>query len=210
MKYFRGVSVGAVVLTATLAGILLFSGCSRDDEQTQERARTESVDIDEETAAAASTRAVPQEGYGDESDPLPRVLLSELTYEWRTSPEKGLMVMLEFTNPADTYERARGYVFLIAEYEAYGGSIAERGVYPWNTKMENGLPQDYTEGAHLLYRDEQAVRAFIPYGRSDGYCNRLKLYVYHEDGRLITNRTYDLDITGTPGETGSVKPGFDL
>jgi hypothetical protein len=97
----------------------------------------------------------------------------------------------------------------VAEREAYG-SVSETGVYPWNTRMVENLPDDFTEGTHLLYRDSQTVRAFIPYTKSDGYYNKLKLYVYHEDGRLITNRTYDLDITGTPGESGSVKPGFDL
>jgi hypothetical protein len=210
MRFFRRTSFQTVAFAAALAGILLFAGCSGNEDQSRESASTGDVNIDEETAAAAGTRGVPQEGYDDESNPAPRVLLSKLDYEWRTSPEKGLMVTLDFTNPADTYERARGYVFLIAEYEAYGGSIAAQGVYPWNTKMENDLPLDFSEGSHLLYREEQTVRAFIPYKRSEGYYNRLKVYVYHEDGRLMTNRSYDLDITGTPGESGSVNPGFDL
>jgi hypothetical protein len=196
-----------LVLLVVLAGALAVAGCSRKEESAQVSKGTET--LDEQTAAAARTRGVPQEGYGEQPEPIPRVLLSEMTYEWKTAPEKGLAVTLQFTNPADTYERARGYVFLIAEYEAYG-SVVANGVYPWNTKMDGNLPEDYTQGTHLLYRDGQTVRAFIPYKRSDGYYNKLRLYVYHEDGRLITNRTYDLDITGTPGQSGSFKPGFDM
>jgi hypothetical protein len=196
--------LAVVLLSATS---LTLAGCSQTEEPP--RTRAENTPVDEQTAEAARTRGVAEEGYGDDTDPVPRVLLSEMSYEWRVSPEKGLLVTLEFTNPADTYERARGYVFLVAEYEAYG-SIAETGVYPWNTTMAGNLPEDYTDGSHLLYRDEQTVRAFIPFERADGYYNKLRLYLYHEDGRLITNRTYDLDIAGTPGDKGSFRPGFDL
>lgn len=207
MRTSVAVSLGMTILSLALVGLVALPGCSQTEQNAPERGRAESVD--EETRESAMTRGVPQEGQGDDPEPAPRVVLSELSYEWRTSPERGLMVTLDFTNPADTYERARGYVFLVAEREEYG-SVAETGVYPWNTRMTDGLPEDYTEGAHLLYRDEQTVRAFIPYQKADGYYSRLKLYVYHEDGRLMTNRTYDLDITGAPGESGSVRPGFDL
>ena len=76
--------------------------------------------------------------------------------------------------------------------------------------MDGNLPEDYTDGAHLLYRDSQQVRAFLPYPRSDGSFETLRLYVFHENGKLLTNRTYELDFTGAPGEKRTVNPGFDL
>jgi hypothetical protein len=164
--------------------------------------------LDEETAAAARTRGVVYRDRGDAPEARPQVVLSEMTYEWRTSPDRGLHVTLNFTNPADTYERARGYVFLIAESTRSGSLV--QGVYPWNTRMDGNLPEDYTDGTHLLYRESQQVRAFLPYPRSDGHFETLKLYVFHENGKLLTNRTYELDFTGAPGEKRTVNPGFDL
>lgn len=196
-----------MIALVLVAAACFFSSCSGTDEGATAEAEPEPVD--EATAAAARTRGVPQEGFGQEEAPKPQVVLDELVYEWRTSPERGLHVTLEFTNPTDSYERARGYVFLTAEAAMYGTTAAV-GVYPWNTRIVDGLPADYTTGTHLLYRETQTVRAFIPYDRGDGYYNRLKLLVFSEDGRLLTNRNYDLDITGEPGKSGRIRPGFDL
>ena len=194
-----------VVLAFVLLGCLIVVGCTSSDEPAVE---PEPESMDEETAVAARTRGVAERGRGDDTEPRPQVVLSELTYEWRTSPDRGLHVTLDFTNPADTYERARGYVFLIAESASSGSPV--RGVYPWNISMDGNLPEDHTDGTHLLYRDRQQVRGFIPYPRSDGYFETLRLYVFHENGRLLTNRTYELRFTGAPGETRTVNPGFDL
>jgi hypothetical protein len=199
--------IAVLLVIVAAVGAVTLVGCSRSDERAG--AREEAAPMDEQTAEAARTRGIARAGDEPEEEPVPQVVLSEMSYEWRTSPEKGLAVVMEFTNPADTYERARGYVFLVAEYQV-NGSTVERGVYPWNTRIVEGLPDDYREGTHLLYRDTQTVRAFIPYERADGYYNILRVHVYHEDGRLITNRMYELDITGTPGEKGSFRPGFDL
>ena len=193
------------VLALVFLVCLVVVGCTSSDEPAVEPAPEP---LDEETAAVAGTRGVAGSGRSDNMEPKPQVVLSEMTYEWRTSPDRGLYVTLDFTNPADTYERARGHVFLIAESTGSGSLI--RSVYPWNTSMDGNLPEDHTDGTHLLYRDRQQVRAFIPYPRSSGYFEILRLYVFHENGRLLTNRTYELDFTGAPGETRTVNPGFDL
>lgn len=199
------VTACAVLLLAICALLL---GCARSEERASESPEPEQVS--EEVAEVARTRGVREEGYQSEEDTgTPQVVLSEVVYEWRTVPETGLLVSLTFTNPAETYERARGYVFLVAESTLYGSPVT--GVYPWNTRLgDDGLPEDYTDGTHLLYRTEQLVRGVIPYPRSDGYYNILKLFVFSEDGGLITNRQYDLEITGEPGEATIVNPGFDL
>ena len=57
--------------------------------------------MDEETAAAARTRGVARSPGEDEAAKAkPQVVLSALTYEWRTVPERGINVILDFTAPA--------------------------------------------------------------------------------------------------------------
>ena len=194
-----------VVLAFVFLGCLVVAGCTSSDEPAVEPVPEP---LDEEAVAAAGSRGVARSERSDDMEAKPQVVLSEMTYEWRTSPDRGLHVTLDFTNPADTYERARGYVFLIAESTRSGSLV--RGVYPWSISMEGNLPKDHTDGTHLLYRERQQVRAFIPYPRADGYFEILRLYVFHENGRLLTNRTYELDLTGASGETKTVNPGFDL
>lgn len=199
----------AAVLIVVLLGCLVFPGCTGSDEPAVETDSTpEPEPLDEETAIAARSRGVADDAQSYSEDAKPQVVLRELTYEWRTVPQKGLQVALDFTNPAGSYERARGYVFLIAGSTMSGTPVT--GVYPWNTVLDGGLPEDYTDGTHLLYRDRQLVRGFIPYAESEGHYETLTLYVFHEDGRLLTNRTYDLEISGASGESRSVNPGFDL
>ncbi len=195
----RAMSLSAVALLLCCA----LGACGRAEK---EASKPPPEPLDEHTAAVARSRGVATGQNESAEPPSPQVLLSELTYEWRTAPERGLMVTLDFTNPADTYERARGYVFLVAESSATGRT----GVYPWNTRMVEGLPEDYTEGTHLLYRATQQVRGFIPYEGSSGMYDRLRLFVFHEDGRLLTNRTYTLELTGESGESRTINPGFDL
>jgi hypothetical protein len=202
-------SILRVVLVFALLACLMFSGCSSPSEE-RPAVRAEQEPLDEETAAAARNRGVVRIPEGDEvAGAKPQVVLSALTYEWRTAPERGLMVTMDFTNPADSYERARGYVCLVAESVLSGSHT--QGVYPWNTTLDDeGVPDDHTDGTHLLYRDKQQVRAFIPYTPSDGYWETLKLFVFHEDGTPLTNRTYNLELTGEPNVTRTVNPGFDL
>ena len=195
-----------VVLVFVFLGCLIVAGCTTSSDEPA--AKPEPEPLDEETAAAARTRGVITRDRDDAEEAKPQVVLSEMTYEWRTSPDRGMHVTLNFTNPADTYERARGYVFLIAEATRSGSLV--KSVYPWNTSMDGNLPEDYTDGSHLLYRDSQQVRAFLPYPRSDGHFETLRLFVFHENGRLLTNRTYELDFTGAPGAKKTVNPGFDL
>ena len=197
------------VLMVVLLGCLVFGGCSGSDEAAVEtETAPEPEPLDEETAVAARSRGVVAEETNYDTNARPQVVLGELTYEWRTVPERGLQVALDFTNPAGSYERARGYVFLIAKSMMTGSQLT--GVYPWNTAMDGELPEDYTDGTHLLYRDRQLVRGFIPYPSPEGHFETLTLYVFHEDGRLLTNRTYELEMSGTSGESRSINPGFDL
>jgi hypothetical protein len=198
-----------VVMAFGLLACLVVSGCSSPSEE-RPVAQAEQEPLDEETAAAARTRGVARNpGENKAAEAKPQVVLSALTYEWRNVPERGIMVTMDFTNPANSYERARGHVFLVAESTLSGSHTM--GVYPWNTTIgDNGLPDDYTDGTHLLYRDQQQVRGFIPYEPSDGHWETLRLFVFHEDGRLLVNRTYDLEITGEPNVKRTVNPGFDL
>ena len=63
----------------------------------------------------------------EDAEPSPEIRLAKLTYEWRVSPKKGLQIRLNFENPHDTYERARGYVVVVAGYTESGGAVT--GVY---------------------------------------------------------------------------------
>jgi len=194
------------ILSATILSLcLLLAACSSNEEQPTET--SQAPPLGQEEAAAARTRGVPTTDYGKEEAPSPKVVLESLSYEWQQSPDRGLLVTMEFVTHSDSYERAKGYVFLVAEAAQYGVAPV---VYPWNVRFDGDLPEDYTDGAHLLYRDSQTVRAFLPYGGGDGYFNRLRLYLFTEDGRLRTGRNYDLEITGQQGQGKSIKPGFDI
>lgn len=195
----RAMSLSAMALLLCCA----LGACGRTEE---EASRPAPEPLDEHTAAVARSRGVATGQSETRESPSPQMLLSELTYEWRTSPERGLMVSLDFINPADTYERARGYVFLVAESSATG----QTGVYPWNARMAEGLPEDYTEGTHLLYRTTQQVRGFIPYEGSGGPYDKLRLLVFREDGRLLIDKTYALELAGESGESRTINPRFDL
>jgi hypothetical protein len=204
---------GLVVLI--VCGVCLLSaGCGGSEEKAETGstgAEREAAPLDEKTATAARSRglAVSEREEADEAGA--RVVMSELTYEWRTAPEKGLSVVMEFRNPVGGNTRARGYVFLTAHSVLSGHSVT--GVYPWDAQLrEDGVPLDPTDGTHLLFRDRQQVRAFIPYPEADGYYETLRVMVFHEDGRLIIDRPYDLALSGVSGESRSVdvNPDFDL
>ena len=88
-----------VVLVFVLFGCLILAGCTSSDEPAVE---SEQQPLDEEAVAAARTRGVPDRGRSEDTKLEPVVILSEITYEWRTSPDRGLQVTLDFTNPADS------------------------------------------------------------------------------------------------------------
>ncbi len=200
-----------IVALFLLAGVLVF-GCSPGDEPAGETEAGETeaagragAEMEDETTDAARSRGVASEEEDDDSL-KPRIVVKDLEYEWRKVPEQGLYVRILFENPAETYERARGYVFLVARWSGEEGT--DVGVYPWNANLDGDYPDDYEDGTHLLFRDEYEVRAFIPYRKWEGYYDSLRLIVYGEDGLPLIERAYELDITGEP--TGVVKPKPDM
>jgi hypothetical protein len=206
---------GTVQVIASLCAVcLLAAGCGGSSEKPEIRnkeAAHESAPLDEKTAAAARTRGVPTDGSGESVEAGARVVMTELTYEWRQTPERGLQVVMEFANPVGGNTRARGYVFLTAHSVLSGRSVT--GVYPWDVQLrDDGIPLRPTDGTHLLFRDRQQVRAFIPYPDADGYYETMRVMVFHEDGRLIINRPYNLELSGATGEkhTVDINPDFDL
>lgn len=188
-------------LAIVIAMCVAVLGCSGGEPSEERGAGSSSVS---ESEAQAPSKAAAARGVRVEQDeqPGPEVVLSGLVYEWRTSPEKGLEVTLEFENPSDTYERARGYVFAVAR--SSGSAVSDLGVYPWNAELEGGVPSDYTEGTHMVYRKDHVVRGFIPYTKGEGYYDSLRVLVYSEDGDVLIDQTYALEITGEP--TGPVRP----
>lgn len=199
-----------VIFVGLVALLVALAGCSGDDEVDAVEEQIEEIQSEETTSApsepaseAAQSRGLPVDDSGENDGTEPMVVLNDLVYEWRTSPQRGLQVELEFINPYDTYERARGYAFVIASYGLSGGSVY--GVYPWNAEIgEDGFPIDPTAGTHLLYRRDQNVRGFIPYENSEGFYNILQIIVYSEEGELLFTNRLDLDVTGDP--TGAVRP----
>jgi len=204
---------GALVSLAVLLAVA--AGCSSGGDQ--ESAADVPADETAETSAEGSAPSTPSSGARsrgvatierNEDDALePLVVLDSITYEWRVEPERGLSISLGFINPNDTYERARGYVIAIASYRESSGAVY--GVYPWDAELtEEGFAEDHTEGSHLLYRRDQLVRGFIPYGNASGYYNVLRVLVYSEDGDVLIDNTLDLEVSGEP--TGRMTPPVDL
>ncbi len=203
-----------LILLLVVLLALTIGGCSgsEDDGAAVEstEAETESPeDVQEEAPSkSALARGVTAAAGEEDEEPSPEIQLANLTYEWRVSPKKGLQIRLSFENPYDTYERARGYVVAVAGYTKSNGAVT--GVYPWNVELIDGLPSDYSDGAHLLFRRDQEIEGFIPYENSEGYFNNLRLLIYSEDGEKLRDQTYGLDITGKPTGVREPKPQFDL
>lgn len=202
-----------LLLAALLA--LTVGGCSasEDDGATVESAETETEspegvrEKDAPSKGALARGVITDTGEAD-TEPSPEIRLARLTYEWRVSPKKGLQIRLNFENPHDTYERARGYVVVVAGYTESDGAVT--GVYPWDVELIDGLPSDYSDGAHLLFRRDQEIEGFIPYENSEGYFNSLRLLIYSEDGEKLRDQAYGLDVTGRPTGVQEPKPQFDL
>ena len=207
-----GVKVSLVALLALLAALVGCSGGGEGAESSvpEGEGQTGSVTADAGVltpSPAARSRGVATIETDEDGELKPLVVLQDIVYEWRVSPERGLHVKLGFINPNDTYERARGYVFIIASSRASSGAVY--GVFPWNAEIgEDGLAVDHTDGAHLLYRRDQDIRASIPYENASGYYDVLRILVYAEDGDVLIDNTIDLEISGEA--TGPIKPPADL
>jgi hypothetical protein len=207
---------GRALLAALVVLLAIFAGCSGGEREsgagnTPGDGTGASSDV-ADAAPTPSSRVEQSRGVAtverhDDDGLQPLVVLDEIIYEWRLTPQRGLQVSLGFLNPNDTYERARGYLFAIASSRASSGSVY--GVYPWNAKMgSDGLPADYTEGTHLLYRRDQGVRAFIPYENASGFYDVLRVLVYSESGEVLIDNTVSLEVHGEA--TGPLKPPVDL
>ncbi len=198
-----------ILMLATLL-VLIVGGCSGsgdDGAATETEAGSSAGEPDDSgPSRGALARGVSTDAGEEGAEPSPEIQLVEFTYEWRVSPKKGLKIRLGFENPHDTYERARGYVVVVAGYTKSRGAVT--GVYPWNVELTNGLPNDYSNGTHLLFRGDQEIDAFIPYENSEGYFDNVRLLVYSEDGEILRDQSYELDVTGA--STGVQKPKTQL
>lgn len=210
MPVKRKFFIAAVIVLACLGAC----SCSRDASERADASDSGSSaeegawgGRDERTApsVAARSRGVPPHARrGDLDEAAPQIAIRGFDYEWRLEPDKGLQVRIDFVNTRQTYERARGYLFLVATSSTVPG--IQPGVYPWDARFQEGYPESHTDGTRLLFRDALEARAFIPFRQGDGYFDRLKILVYHEDGRIAINLDYDLEITGEPTGPIEAKP----
>lgn len=202
----------AVAIAVTL--VFLFSvGCSRTEESelAGETAQEESAEVGAEVDTtglptdAARSRGVPVPDEG--GDDAPDIVLDGLVYEWKTSPQVGLQFTLDFVNPYETYERARGHLFVIAWYSQTPSRL---GVYPWNEELVDNEPVDFSGGTRLLFRKDQRVKAFIPYSSRDGYYDQMRVLVYDDEGAKVVDAHYSLEVTGEPSGAKTPRPMIAL
>lgn len=182
-----------LVFAMALAVAAALAGCGRSGEKParQEGARSGGASVSD----AAASRGVAT-GEPEEAEPGgPRAVLSGIAYEWTVSPDRGLTVTLEFTNPASDVGRAKGYAFVMA---GSSSDAAVAGIYPWNAKVENGMPSDHTVGGRLLFWEKSTLSAFLPYKERAGCYNTVRVLVYDDDGRIVHDETHELPITGEP------------
>jgi len=194
-----------VILSAL---ILVFAGCSTEEQVAkQDETRGDGGVVESEDASDASrSRGVSVEE--EEEEERPTIVVGELEYEWRHVPQRGLYVRILFVNPRETYARARGRVFLIAESSV--ASAPTTGIYPWDAELDGDEPTNYRDGANLLFRVDQEVRAFLPYTAWDGYYDSLRLLVFEDDGDVLIDRLQPLEITGEPSGIVKVQPELTL
>jgi hypothetical protein len=192
-----------IAVLVVLACLALAGGCSRrgDGPESGKAVGSRAEAGDAATSDAARSRGVAADTAAGGGEKTPRIELGDVVYEWRVQPEKGLHVIVDLTNPVQSDDRARGYMFLMA---ASSADPSIRGVYPWNAVLEGETPKDVKSGTHLLYRVSDQVRAFIPYKKSTGYYDTLTILIYSEEGDVVTNQTYPLEVTGE--STGPKKP----
>jgi hypothetical protein len=203
------VRIAVVCLCLSMA--LAIVGCSSGGSESEpgdnsSTSTTVSEQRSGEASAAARARGLPAES--KEAEGRPVVTLDDLSYEWRQTPQEGLEVLLKFGNSNDVFERARAYVFVVAWYSAREASSTR--VYPTGVDLDGGLPSDYTDGTHILYRKDESVNCFLNYGDREGYFDRLKIIVYSEEGDLLINQEHSLDVNGEPAGRKTVKPVLAL
>lgn len=191
------------MLLLGLVVALLSAGCSGERQSAQRQAEEERASESSEEVNVPS-QAARNRGVAVEEEPeyAPEIVLSDLIYEWRQSPEPGLLVTVEFVNPYDVFERARGYVFFVAGYSGRPG--VNLGTYPLDVELADGTPADYVDGSHVIYRKDHTITAFIPYRDREGYYDSLRILVYTDEGKLKIDQSYKLEVYGEP--TGRVKP----
>jgi len=177
----------ALLLAAAVAG------CAKTEDRTDQESGAAGEGA--QTTDAAAGRGVPT-GEGDvEASTDPRIVLDAIEYEWVVTPEQGLHVALDFSNPNQGYGRAKGSVFLIS---GSSQDPAVSGVYPWGARIEGGKPADHKAGGQLLFRTEQRMTVFIPYKERAGCYDTVRIVVFDADGAVVIDETHDLAVTGEP------------
>lgn len=176
-------------LAFVLALCLGLFGCSK----TGQKEGTDSRGVDGASDAAAS-RGVAG-GEAEDAGAAPSIVLEGIVYEWTVSPERGLQVELQFVNPGKDVGRVKGHAFVIA---GSSKDPAVTGVYPWNAKLVDGTPENYSTGGQLGFWDAQKMAVFIPYKERAGCFDTIRILVYDGDGRIVLDETHELPITGEP------------
>jgi len=203
--------VRQLVAALCLGIVLAIAGCGGESDDTTtgdagSNAGTESGARPDEVSSAARERGLKAEGEEEAGGPI--VTLEDVSYEWRHTPYTGLQAYLTFGNANEVFERARAYVFVVASYSGRPETSA-RG-YPLDAEFSDGMPTDYRDGAHILYRKDQDVNCMIRYEGGDGYFDRLRVIVYSEEGELLINQSYTLDVNGEPAGRKKIRPILDL
>jgi hypothetical protein len=193
--------ISAVVILVLAMTVLV--GCSKNAETEGEEQREETTEAAAgETSEAARLRGLSVGDTGAGMAVAPEITLKDVVYEWRTTPTKGVYAEVELANPHDTYQRARGYAFIVAGTSSFG---EVRGVYPNDVRFDGEYPEDFSDGRRLLFRKTDELQILIPYAHAEGYYEWLRVLVYDADGRILIDQSYDIEGAGTP--TGPKEPG---
>jgi hypothetical protein len=193
--------IAAVLIIAMAAGAL--TGCSRTEEPAREEQEAQAdLGPTGEASDAARLQGLAMGDTGAGEAPMAEIALNNVTYEWRTTPTRGVYVEIGFINPHDEYERARGHVFIVAGTSSFGDV---RGIYPAGARFDDEYPKDFSDGTRLLFRKTDEIKVLIPYTHSEGYYEWLRVLVYGADGRLLIESGYDIEDPGVPA--GPKKPG---
>ena len=200
-----------LVLIVLLAVVLaVAAGCSGGSEdqaaRSEDAADTGDVPGAGQSSEAARARGLPVER--EQSEERPVVTLEGMAYEWRTAPDKGMLVSLELGNANEVFERARAYVFAILHYS--GREASSKRAFPLGVELVDGVPADHTSGTHVLYRKDETLQCFVPYEDREGYYDRLRVMIYSEDGDLLIDTENLLEVSGEPTGRVKVKPTLAL
>ena len=207
------VTVRLVLIVLLAVVVAVAAGCSGGSEDQTPRTGDSAdtgdapgVDQSSETSEAARARGLTVEREQPEDKPV--VTLEGMAYEWRAVPDKGLLVSLEMNNANEVFERARAYVFAIVHYS--GREASSKRAFPLGVELVDGVPADYTEGTHVLYRKDHTLQCFVPYEDREGYYDRLRVMIYSEEGDLLIDTENQLEVSGEPTGRVKVKPTLAL